>query len=86
MPTSFTIFDIIRWLMAAALLAGVVSGIGTAGLFLIRRTQPNRWSNWLFAGLLGAMSLTLFDLFVVYLRTIVIFLRKKPLVSTFRYG
>jgi hypothetical protein len=64
MPTSFTIFDVIHWLTAFALLAGVVSGLGVAALFLIRRTQPNRWSNWLFAGLLGAMSFTLFDKFL----------------------
>jgi hypothetical protein len=64
MPTSFTIFDIIHWLTAFALLAGVVSGLGVAALFLIRRTQPNRWSNWLFAALLSTMSLTLFDKFL----------------------
>ena len=60
-PTS--IFDFIRWLTAAAMLAGVLSGMGLAGLFLIRRTQPNRWSNWLFAGLVGAMSTALLDKF-----------------------
>jgi hypothetical protein len=64
MPLTFTIFDLIRWITAAALLAGVASGLGAAGLFLMRRTQPNRWSNWLFAGLLGAMSLTLLDKFL----------------------
>ena len=64
MPLSFTIYDLIRWVAAFALLAGVVSGLGVAALFLIRRTQPNRWSNWLFAGLLGAMSLTLLDKFL----------------------
>ena len=64
MPLSFTIYDLIRWIAAFALLAGVVSGLGVAALFLIRRTQPNRWSNWLFAGLLGAMSLTLLDKFL----------------------
>ena len=64
MPASFTIFDIIRWLTAFALLAGVASGLGVAALFLIRKTQPNRWSNWLFAALLGAMSLTLLDKFL----------------------
>jgi hypothetical protein len=64
MPTSFTIFDIVHWLTAFALLAGVASGLGVAALFLIRRTQPNRWSNWLFAALLSTMSLTLFDKFL----------------------
>jgi hypothetical protein len=64
MPTSFTIFDIVHWLTAFALLAGVASGLGAAALFLIRRTQPNRWSNWLFAALLSTMSLTLFDKFL----------------------
>ncbi len=64
MPLSLTLFDIVRWLVAFALLAGVVSGLGVAALFLIRRTQPNRWSNWLFAGLLGSMSLTLLDKFL----------------------
>ena len=64
MPLSFTIYDLIRWIAAFALLAGVVSGLGVAALFLIRRTQPNRWSNWLFAGLLSAMSLTLLDKFL----------------------
>jgi hypothetical protein len=64
MPTSFTIFDLLRWFTAFALLAGVGSGLGAAALFLIRKTQPNRWSNWLFAGLLGAMSLTLLDKFL----------------------
>jgi hypothetical protein len=64
MPVSFTIFDLIRWVTAAALLAGVVSGLGVAALFLVRRTQPNRWSNWLFAALLSSMSLTLLDKFL----------------------
>jgi hypothetical protein len=64
MPLSFTIFDFVRWLTAFAMLAGVGSGLGVAALFLIRRTQPNRWSNWLFAGLLVAMSLTLLDKFL----------------------
>ncbi len=64
MTFSFTIYDLIRWITAFALLAGVGSGLGVAALFLIRRTQPNRWSNWLFAGLLTTMSLTLLDKFL----------------------
>ena len=55
---------LLRWLIAFAMAAGVLSGLGIASLFLIRKTQPNKWSNWLFAGLLATMSLTLLDKFL----------------------
>lgn len=58
------LFDLVRWLTVLAMAAGVVSGLGLAGLFLIRKTQPNKWSNWLFAALLIAFSLTLLDKFL----------------------
>lgn len=59
--------SLFEWLFvvtAVIMLACIGAGLGLAGLFLIRRTQPNRWSNWLFAGLLTAMSLTLLDKFL----------------------
>jgi hypothetical protein len=58
------IFDLLRWLTACAMAASILSGLGLAGLLLIRRTQPNKWANWLFAALLVAMSLTLLDKFL----------------------
>ena len=58
---------LLRWLIAFAMAAGVLSGLGIASLFLIRKTQPNKWSNWLFAGLLTTMSLTLLDKFLNFM-------------------
>jgi hypothetical protein len=55
------VFDLIRWFTAFAMAVSVLSGLIIASLFLIRRTQPNRWANWLFAGLLTAFALTLLD-------------------------
>jgi hypothetical protein len=55
------VLDLIRWLTGLTLLGGIVVGLGVAALFLIRKTQPNRWSNWLFSSLLGSMALTLLD-------------------------
>ena len=58
------LLDLLRWLTALAMIAGVLSGLGMASLFLIRKTQPNKWANWLFAALLAAMALTLLDKFL----------------------
>lgn len=58
------LFNLIRWLTAMAMAAGVLSGLGLASLFLIRKTQPNKWANWLFSALLVTMSLTLLDKFL----------------------
>ena len=57
-------FNFLRWFTAFAMIAGVLSGLSMASLFLIRKTQPNKWANWLFAALLVAMSLTLLDKFL----------------------
>ena len=58
------LFDLIRWFTAFAMATGVLSGLGMASLFLIRKTQPNKWANWLFAALLASMALTLLDKFL----------------------
>ena len=58
------LFNLLRWFTALAMAAGVLSGLGMASLFLIRKTQPNKWANWLFAALLVALSLTLLDKFL----------------------
>lgn len=61
------ILDLLRWFTAFAMIAGVLSGLGIAGLFLIRQTQPNKWANWLFSALLVSMSLTLLDKFLNFM-------------------
>jgi hypothetical protein len=55
------VIEAIRLITILALIGGVVFGFGVAALFLIRKTQPNRWSNWLFSSLLGSMAFTLLD-------------------------
>jgi hypothetical protein len=55
------LIEAIRIVTTLALLCGVGFGLGVGVLFLIRKTQPNRWANWLFSSLLGSMALTLLD-------------------------
>ncbi len=71
------LFDLIRWLTTFAMAAGVLSGLGLAGLLLIRKTQPNKWANWLFAALLVTMALTLLDKFLNFTFTT----KRHPSVS-----
>jgi hypothetical protein len=55
------VFDLIRWLTVLTLASGVVLGITVGCLFLMRRTQPTRWANSLFAVLLFATAAVLTD-------------------------